>query len=224
MPNWKGGVLPPMPIPWPVPTRQGRNTAAPSNGHSSAHWFPEEVDYINACGLGTMELDLIETIGHQTRDGILRPTVSPSVPSSPRLGHAFAASGAFQLIGTVLALRHQFIPPTLHLTHPDPQCDLDYVAGVGRSHTIQRALVNSFGFGGKNIVIAVSGVETPVSSGLLIHEGMGAYHEPLATTAMARAEQAEQTAPAGPLVHWGTNRPRAAIQPGDGDVIITRDA
>lgn len=154
---------------------------------SAAHWFPEEVDYINACGLGTVELDLIETMA--IKDAIGQQAYRLPISSfKSALGHAFAASGAFQLIGTVLALQHQFIPPTLHLTQPDPQCDLDYVACIGRPRTMQRALVNSFGFGGKNIVIAVSGTHAPVSSGMLIHESIGAYHDPVAAPAMARAQ------------------------------------
>jgi 3-oxoacyl-[acyl-carrier-protein] synthase II len=150
---------------------------------SAAHWFPEEVDYINACGLGTV--DLIETIAIKDAMGPQAYRIPVSSFKSA-LGHAFAASGAFQLIGTVLALQHQFIPPTLHLAHPDPQCDLDYVAGVGRPRTMQRALINSFGFGGKNIVIAVSGVNTAVSGETLIHERLGAYHQQVAAPAMAR--------------------------------------
>ena len=144
----------------------------------AAHWFPEEVDYINACGLGTMELDLIETSAIKQAMGSSAYRVPVSSFKSA-LGHAFAASGAFQLIGTTLALRHQFIPPTLHLTHPDPQCDLDYVACVGRPHVIQRALVNSFGFGGKNIVIALSRADVPVAAQELVHDAAGAsYREP----------------------------------------------
>lgn len=155
---------------------------------SSAHWFPEEVDYINACGLGTIELDLIETAAIKQAMGSYAYRVPVSSFKSA-LGHAFAASGAFQLIGTVLALQHQFIPPTLHLAHPDPQCDLDYVACVGRSHTIQRALVNSFGFGGKNIVVALSRSDVPVAPQVLVHDGMGAvYSEPVGIPAHARAD------------------------------------
>jgi len=155
---------------------------------ASAHWFPEEVDYINACGLGTVELDLIETSAIKQAMGSYAYRVPVSSFKSA-LGHAFAASGAFQLIGTVLALQHQFIPPTLHLTHPDPQCDLDYVASIGRSHAIQRALVNSFGFGGKNIVIALSRIDVPVASQLSVRERMGAaYNEPVGVPAHARAD------------------------------------
>lgn len=155
---------------------------------ASAHWFPEEVDYINACGLGTVELDLIETQAIKQAMGSHAYRV-PASSFKSALGHAFAASGAFQLIGTVLALQHQFIPPTLHLTHPDPQCDLDYVACVGRAHTIQRALVNSFGFGGKNIVLAVSQVNVPIAHRMLVRDGMGAvYGEPVGVPAHARAD------------------------------------
>jgi 3-oxoacyl-[acyl-carrier-protein] synthase II len=142
---------------------------------ASAHWFPEEVDYINACGLGTVELDLIETLAIKQAMGAQAYRVPVSSFKSA-LGHAFAASGAFQLIGTTLSLHHQYIPPTLHLTQPDPQCDLDYVACTGRPHAIQRALVNSFGFGGKNIVLALSRVDTPVGQSVHIREGAGSVY------------------------------------------------
>jgi hypothetical protein len=56
---------------------------------------------------------------------------------------------------------------------------------------MQRALVNSFGFGGKNIVIAVSRVDVPVGNDVLVHEGVGVYHQPLATPAMARSRHGE---------------------------------
>lgn len=130
---------------------------------SHAHWFPEEVDYVNACGLGTVELDAMET---QTIKSVLgRHAYQIPVSSfKAALGHAFAASGAFQIIGTAKAMEHQFIPPTLNLSTPDPACDLDYVAGEGRPAHLRRALVNSFGFGGKNIVLALSRVDTAVAT------------------------------------------------------------
>ncbi|MGZ8394942.1 MAG: hypothetical protein ACXWWJ_09255, partial [Nitrospira sp.] len=50
----------------------------------------------------------------------------------------------------------------LHLTNPDPTCDLDYVALQGRPSRIGKALINSFGFGGKNVVLALSRVDVGV--------------------------------------------------------------
>ena len=60
---------------------------------------------------------------------------------------------------------------------------------VGRALAIQRALVNSFGFGGKNIVIAVSQVDVPVAHPTSVRDGMGAvYGEPVGVPAHARAD------------------------------------
>jgi len=144
---------------------------------STAHWFPEEVDYVNACGLGTMDLDALET---QTVKQVLG-THAYRIPVSSfkaALGHAFAASGAFQVIGTAKAMEHQFIPPTLNLTTPDPTCDLDYVSGQGRSTHLDRALINSFGFGGKNIVLALSRVDVGFAAAapLATTQGLGMPH------------------------------------------------
>lgn len=131
---------------------------------NAARWFPEEVDYINACGIGARDLDAIETMAIKRALGGCAYRV-PVSSFKGALGHAFAASGAFQVIGTALALEHQFIPPTLNLIEPDPDCDLDYVAREGRPVNMRRALVNSFGFGGKNVVLALSGVDAGVAYG-----------------------------------------------------------
>lgn len=122
---------------------------------SAAGWFPEEVDYINACGLGTAEMDLIETVA-------IKQALSAHAYNIPvsslkgQLGHAFAASGAFQAVATALAIQHQVVPPTVNWVDPDPECDLDYVGSVGKAACVNHALVNSFGFGGKNVVVAMS--------------------------------------------------------------------
>ncbi len=148
---------------------------------TAAHWFPEEVDYVNACGLGTIDMDSVETMAIKGALGA-HAYKTPVSSFKAALGHAFAASGAFQVIGTVLAMEHQYVPPTLHLTTPDPACDLDYVARDGRVLDIRRALINSFGFGGKNIVLAMSHVgatvpqEVPVGNawgGMVCDEPVG---------------------------------------------------
>ena len=69
-------------------------------------------------------------------------------------GHLLGAAGALELAATVLAIEKRVLPPTLHLTHPDPECDLDYVAGVARPVTnLGAAISNSFAFGGTNVSI-----------------------------------------------------------------------
>jgi len=55
----------------------------------------------------------------------------------------------------VLSVFHDAIHPTINLTHPDPHCDLDYVAGGMRKKIVHAALSNSFGFGGQNASIIV---------------------------------------------------------------------
>lgn len=143
-----------------------------------AHWFPEEVDYVNACGLGMMDSDVTETL---TLKNALGPHAYRVPVSSFKgaLGHAFAASGAFQVIGTALALEHQFIPPTLNLTEPDPDCDLDYVAVQGRPAHLRRALINSFGFGGKNVVLAMSRVDSRLPQETVLAQRRGMHQQEL---------------------------------------------
>ena len=61
------------------------------------------------------------------------------------------------MTATVLAMEHQVIPPTINYETPDPECDLDYVPNASRPSTIDFALKNSFGFGGKNSALIEPG-------------------------------------------------------------------
>jgi 3-oxoacyl-(acyl-carrier-protein) synthase len=64
------------------------------------------------------------------------------------LGHLVNASGSVELAITALALRDGFAPPTLNLTDPDPECDLDCIPLIGRARPLEHALKLSIAFGG----------------------------------------------------------------------------
>jgi 3-oxoacyl-[acyl-carrier-protein] synthase II len=71
------------------------------------------------------------------------------------MGHLLGAAGGVETAICVMAVQRDIIPPTLNLTHPDPDCDLDYVPHKARPAEVRWALNNSFGFGGTNASILV---------------------------------------------------------------------
>jgi 3-oxoacyl-(acyl-carrier-protein) synthase len=69
-------------------------------------------------------------------------------------GHLLGAAGALELVATIAALRERFLPATLHLRQPDPECDLDYVPNEPRRDArVDTFMSNSFAFGGSNAVL-----------------------------------------------------------------------
>ena len=70
-------------------------------------------------------------------------------------GHAMGASGAIEIVCSLLALNDGFLPPTINLEKSDPACDLDYVPNASRAARVPLFLSNSFGFGGMNGVVAI---------------------------------------------------------------------
>jgi len=72
------------------------------------------------------------------------------------------ASGAIELACSLVAIGGGFLPPTINLAQPDPECDLDYVPNQARAGTPNVFLSNSFGFGGMNAVLAVRVLAPPL--------------------------------------------------------------
>ena len=83
---------------------------------------------------------------------------APPVSSTKsNIGHLLGAAGAVEALACVEAVRRGVLPPTINLEQPDPECDLDHVAGAPReADDIELALSNSFGFGGQNACLAVT--------------------------------------------------------------------
>ncbi len=113
-----------------------------------------DIGYINAHGTGTIQNDLLETRGIRRVLGRQADSVCVSSMKSI-LGHLVNASGSVELAITTLALRDGFVPPTMNLTDPDPECDLDCVPLVGRQRRIEQAMKLSLAFGGHLVAVAL---------------------------------------------------------------------
>jgi len=112
----------------------------------------EQISYINAHGTSTAANDATETMAIRTVFGdAARRTPISSTKSMT--GHLLGGAGAMEAVFSVLAIRDGVVPPTINLTHPDPDCDLDYVPLTARDVDVEYAMSNSFGFGGHNAVL-----------------------------------------------------------------------
>jgi beta-ketoacyl ACP synthase len=111
---------------------------------------PKDIQHVNAHATST-------SIGDTAEANAIRVAgVEHAAVYAPKsaLGHSIGAVGALESILTVLSLRDGVIPPTLNYETPDPEIDLDVVAGEPRYGDYQYAINNSFGFGGHNVALA----------------------------------------------------------------------
>ncbi|GMC04431.1 hypothetical protein K4E_19810 [Enterococcus thailandicus] len=115
---------------------------------------PEEVGYINAHGTSTPANDQAEAkaiqlaLGENFRDTYVSSTKSMT-------GHLLGAAGGIEALATLLALEHQFVPPTINVVNQDPEIDLTVVKNESKPAELTYAMSNSLGFGGHNAVLCM---------------------------------------------------------------------
>jgi 3-oxoacyl-[acyl-carrier-protein] synthase II len=112
----------------------------------------ENIDYINAHGTSTQLNDVSETkaikgaLGEKAYDIPISSTKSVT-------GHLMGGAGSVEAVLSIMAIRDQFVPPTINIFNQDPECDLNYTPNKGVPHHIDHVMSNSFGFGGHNAVL-----------------------------------------------------------------------
>jgi 3-oxoacyl-[acyl-carrier-protein] synthase II len=115
---------------------------------------PDEVDVISAHATSTELGDRSETAAIKRLFGDDAYRI-PVTANKSMLGHMLGAAGGVEAIALVKSLGEGMIPPTINLTEPDAECDLDYVPNAARKADLRIGMSNSFGFGGHNAVIIV---------------------------------------------------------------------
>ena len=118
---------------------------------------PDKIDYVNAHGTSTQQGDIAETLALKKTFGAHAKKLAVSSNKS-MIGHLLGAAGGVEAVMTAMSVHHREIPPTINLTDPDPECDLDFVPGEARQAKIGAALCNSFGFGGTNATLVFNAV------------------------------------------------------------------
>jgi 3-oxoacyl-[acyl-carrier-protein] synthase II len=115
---------------------------------------PEEIGYVNFHGTSTMLNDTVEARCVRRVFGAHADRFAGSSIKS-MIGHPQGASGAAGVVASALALSSGVLPPTINLTHPDPDCDLDFIPNAPRMTQVDAALCNCLGFGSKNSALVI---------------------------------------------------------------------
>jgi len=114
----------------------------------------QSVQYVNLHGTSTELNDRIETRALKLAlDGNAYKVPMSALKSL--IGHPQGACGAAGVAATLIAMKHEQLPPTINLEKPDPECDLDYVPQSGRQAGIEHAICNCIAFGSKNSALVL---------------------------------------------------------------------
>ncbi len=115
-----------------------------------------QIDHINAHGTSTPENDKMEYLATNAVFGEHTSKI-PVTSNKSAVGHTISAAGAVEAIFSLLTLEHQRIPPTLNYDNPDPAIPFDVVGNKSRDARVTAVMSNSFGFGGQNASLILTG-------------------------------------------------------------------
>jgi 3-oxoacyl-[acyl-carrier-protein] synthase II len=119
---------------------------------SKAQVTPDQIDCIAAHGTSTPLNDRVETRALKQTLGDCASKI-PVCAIKSMLGHTLGACTVIEMVAMLIAMQEQFVPPTINLRAPDPECNLDYVPHVARPQPVNVAVVKNASFGGKNSTI-----------------------------------------------------------------------
>jgi len=116
----------------------------------------DDIDYVNVHGTSTPLGDVAELTAIQKVFGEKAYDLNISSTKS-MTGHLLGAAGAIESIATIMAVKENFIPPTINHTTPDENIDqkLNLTLNIGQAREVDYALTNTFGFGGHNASIVI---------------------------------------------------------------------
>ncbi len=115
----------------------------------------DEIGYAALHGTSTQLNDRTETIAVKLCFG-RRAYEIPMSSVKSMIGHPQGASGAAGVAAALLAMNHDFLPPTINYTEADPECDLNYIPNRRVERSTELALCNCIGFGSKNSALVVA--------------------------------------------------------------------
>ncbi len=124
------------------------------NALEDANMTAGDIDYINVHGTSTPLGDVAELLAIQKVFGEHAYNLNISSTKS-MTGHLLGAAGGIEAIASVLAVKHDIVPPTINFHTPDPAIDqrLNFTFHTAQKRTVRAALSNTFGFGGHNASI-----------------------------------------------------------------------
>src|ERR1035437_9974505 len=134
------------------PQPQGNTTlAVMKQACANAGVAPEEIDYINAHGTGTLLNDSAEAFAiSEWADR--RAATLPVSSTKASIGHLLGGAGAVEAVICLMALREQWLPPQILFETPDSACKFPIV-NKPQDARVNVVLSNSFGFGGVNATL-----------------------------------------------------------------------